>query len=330
MSTTKTQKQRRAYTPLYTEEVQLLTGQKETNIQYCEQSQRVYFQKRWIKKDLKSHIIQTIKKNLIFAKDCEITKVDIDIADVYSKQAIITVSGKKDTLTYHQSYDATYALIPQTSPYVSKLNETYMEGVIQLRNIKDSDCTYIKTQLRDMSQKGLGVTKEKKVQNGYDFTINNKKLASSFMNKMRSHIGGILKKDAKHFSENKQEGKIIYRTNFTLISFLFAKYDIIQFESQYYVVLQIDKTAKIQDLFSKKSRVLTVDEAKTVEIVKPQLAHITRRTPSLHVIHPKTYEEVPIQYATTKEKISQKQKELLVVPVLETVFYTPSLESNNI
>ncbi len=318
--TTKTQKQRRTYIPPQKPEIQLVLGQRETVIQYCSQTGYVFFQNRWTKKQLKNHIQQVLEKSLMLNKDATVTHIEIELhEDIFQKIAVAHVSGKHDSIDIHQAYDITYTLQPQTSPLAKKLNKDYTEGTIQIRNMTESHIHLFEQKLFRLEEKGLFVTKKKKHEFGADYQITHKKLAKSFMHQMHKEFGGTLKIDAKHFSQNEQQGFIIYRTTFTLIGFLFSKHDIIQYHNAYYYVLQIQQTAQLIELYTHEKLSLDAENAKDANQIKPTFVQVTRTSPQLHVIHPTTFQEVPVRLILDK-KIYIKTKKVFVVAINEDVF----------
>ena len=149
----KTESERRENPIVPESEPDILIGQKEVSITYCPETNYVRHQKRWTKKDLQTHILQQIKKSITYNQLFDtITCIHEDVQEGFVE---ITLKGMYDNRELTQTYQLPYSLRKETSPLYAKLQPTYLEGTIQLRDCTDEQEKIFRQKLRDMQEKEL-------------------------------------------------------------------------------------------------------------------------------------------------------------------------------
>jgi NMD protein affecting ribosome stability and mRNA decay len=288
----KSKDERRAKPNLHDSHIQLLSGYEPVSLQYCPDTNLIFTQSRWKKADpahiLEKQIIKAVKiQRGILDPHIEVELPD----DLNDGKAIVHVSAEVNDQLINQSYDIEYHLQPQTSPIAAKATSQYFEGVIHIRNVTESFRPFIKQTLEHAREKGMFVTKETHGDNWMDLQITDQRIARTVGQKLQEQFGGELKVDAKHFSEDKQSGKIIYRSDITMIFFPFTKYALITKADETYVVSQLTKKATLENINKSEKIKITADEASSYDVIKPTTIQITQQKPQLKGIHPQTYQE---------------------------------------
>ena len=288
----KSKDERRAKPELHNTEIQLLEGYEPISLQYCPSTNLIFTQSRWKKIEPGTVLEKQIRKSLKIANQAYEPHIEVELPeDLNDGEAVVHVSALINNKQVNQSYDITYNLQPQTSPIAAKAISQYFEGAIHLRNVKDSFRPMIKQTLENAREKGMFVTKESHGKDWMDLKITDQRVARTVGQKLQEHYGGELKVDAKHFSEDKQSGKIIYRSDITLIFFPFSKYSVVTKSDQTYLVTQLTRKATLLHIRQPEKIKINAEEAASYDEIEPIDIQITQRKPELKGLHPHTFQE---------------------------------------
>lgn len=183
---------------------------KDINLKICYMCMKAKIQNNWgIYGSIEDAVIKASKKN-IKEKGFEIIKVKIpEISEkpglILNEEMIIRFDSNKLVVPYKIEIT--------TCPQCSKINDTYLEGILQLRGCNDKVRDFVLDYVNKNALKGVNINKMKKVKGGEDFVFNNKHHLRRIAELLKKKFKGEMKQSAQHFSEDKNTGKPIYRLN---------------------------------------------------------------------------------------------------------------------
>lgn len=269
---------------------------KEIIIKVCVDCNKYFYKNKWKKyKELNDVIIKITNDSV---KE-EITNITPILEDIPIKPGVQREIGVQINL------DGEISIIPAFIEVTycnvcSKQKGDYFEGVLQLRNIDDNILNYVQHYCKNYS---IFISKEKKVRNGYDLQISDKKKTHNLMSSLQKNFGGSVKINPQVFSQDRQTSKVIYRVNFYYEAPDYKIGDIIKIENKVIHIHKISKTISGIDLKTEKS--ISVDAKKESTLLIKQKTTVSRTHPNIEVLDPETYQSVPVQ---NKKKVSMGEK----------------------
>jgi NMD protein affecting ribosome stability and mRNA decay len=182
----------------------------------------------------------------------------------------------------------------------------YYEGILQLRNPNEQVIDFIISQTDKQAVKGIFITKEVKVRNGFDYYFTSQRFLQGLGKKLVNNFGGIMKTSKKLFTRNKQESKDVYRVNVLFEAPSFLKDDVIVIKNKVVKVKSVRKQVKATDLTTGKDVSFNYKniEAEKLDVKETTVAKVM---PSLEVLDPETYQPVKVENPK-KIKIGKKVK----------------------
>jgi len=169
----------------------------------------------------------------------------------------------------------------------------YYEGILQLRNRKNSSYELVLRFVRDSIEKTgkVFISKEKILKDGIDLYISSNKYLVSLGKKLHISYGAEIKMSKKLFSRNRQTSKEVYRV--TVLARLqdYGAGDIIVKKNSLLMIRNIQRK-KISGIdlatFNRKSISGSPDEILPTENIHNVL--ITKRKPSMEILDPGTFQ----------------------------------------
>lgn len=192
--------------------------------------------------------------------------------------AIVSVGDEE--ITAQVKIEFTYC------PTCSRTTGKYFEGTLQLRTGNNA---IIKETLDSLGDEVSEITEMK---NGLDVTVRNKKKLKSVAEAMSKKYGGELKTSAQLFSRDHLTSKDLYRLNVYFRPLGFGPGDIIRSGDKIVKITKLGKDVTGINLVSGRQASMT---PKGFEVLPKYTTSISRVHPQLEVLHPISYQSVPVQ-----------------------------------
>ncbi len=210
--------------------------------------------------------------------------------------AKIMFNGQEVTLPVRLSY--------MQCDFGQKEKTEYYEGILQLRNSSDAVFNFIDKELKKVAIKGVFITKTVETKSGVDLYMTNKSYLRLLAQKIHAKFGGKITLNAQLFSHNHQTSKDIFRLNVLMELPSFQPGDVIVFfpisarrkdeEKKIVLVKGLGKIIQGIDLITGKSIAFEFKFAKGMEVVKQDKTRVVAVTPEVLILHPETFQAVPI------------------------------------
>ena len=186
----------------------------------------------------------------------------------------------------------------------SKLNGTYFEGDLQLRTENQEIIKFVFDYL------GPEAAEKNRINDGMDIKVINKKRLSTLGDQLQKKFGGILKKSPRLFTRDHLTSKEVYRLNVFFKPYDFLKGDIIVSNKKIYKITKLGKTIIGTELH--KSTTTPID-VKDYETLKKLNTTISKTNPCVEVLHPETYDSIPIKNYDKNQKYNLGEKVKIVL-----------------
>lgn len=174
----------------------------------------------------------------------------------------------------------------------------YFESILQLRNPYgdvDDLIHYVLEKVRDKSQEAVFISKRMKVTNGFDLYLSSNSFAVEVGRELYRAFGGELKISKKTFSQHKLTSRVLYRITVLFRMAPFRVGDVILFDGKPLKVLEVAKKVVAENIENGKLLELHYkDILRSFEVLKPVKAIVSKTMPHLEVIHPETFQSVPV------------------------------------
>ena len=259
---------------------------------FCVRCTRVFFKGKWAEFP---NVEDGVSKAAVASIRAKVKILDFDVPEVKGP-------GMMLSFDIPVSYDGGECLIPvklETTicERCSKQGTKYFEAVIQLRPARDDALTFLRNELRKQEKKGIFTNNETKVAQGIDFEITDQTYAKVLARKLKEQFGARVSKNEKLFSRSSQTSKDIFRLAVKIELPSFTNADMITFGHNHFQVSSVKKTLSVINLQTGQKTSLPIEDSfKTkYEVVQKCTAEITRIRPHLEVLHPETFESVPLE-----------------------------------
>ena len=181
----------------------------------------------------------------------------------------------------------------EACPRCSKANTQYFEGVLQLRSVQDDIRKEVRDELRKHASEGVHLTSEEKAKDGVDLYVTSGRFLRSFVRELQKRYGGEVKLTAKLFSRDKQTGKELFRVR-ALIRFpSFRTGDVISLDGKPVLISSVGEMLHGTDLLAGK-KVGVAYVGKDIPVLLRRETHVVRVRPRPEVLHPESYDPVPL------------------------------------
>lgn len=188
----------------------------------------------------------------------------------------------------------------------------YFEAILQLRNPYgdvDDLIHYVLEKVRDKSQEAVFISKKKKVTNGFDLYLSSNSFAVETGRELYRAFGGEFKVSKKLFSQHKLTSKVLYRVTVLFRAAPFKVSDVILFEGKPLKVTSISKTVDVQNIETGKQLELPYkDILRSFDRLEPVKAIVSKTMPQLEVIHPETFQSIPVLPITKNSRLVPGEK----------------------
>ena len=171
----------------------------------------------------------------------------------------------------------------------------YYESILQLRNPQFKVIELVEHGVKAENQEDIFISKRKKVANGMDFYLSSNSFAISLGRALYDKFGGELKISKKLFSQHRQTSRLLYRMTVLFRMAPFSPDDFILFNSRAFKITNVRKSIFAIDVESLRSVELNYkDVMRNAEKLKLVKVTISKIRPHLEVIHPETFQSVPV------------------------------------
>lgn len=277
----------------------LVRGVKTSMILCCASCERIKIEGSWKDMTLEDAIRRSLQRSLDIADEAAVDEVRFDVPEMVRKPGI------KDEVEIQVGIRGTHAEVDGTIEEnhvvplqyevtlclsCRKRQSEYYEGVLQIRNERAG----VRQAIQDiLHARKAHVTKTVPAESGTDYYISDSRTVKYLAEQLHKEFGGEIKIAAQHFSEDKQAGKILYRTNALIVIPDYRKGDIVARDDIPYRVLGVSDKVKAQNL--QTGETVTFPYKRGSESVLPQIA--AQAITSHEVLHPDTYQPVRVHDA---------------------------------
>lgn len=189
---------------------------------------------------------------------------------------------------------------------------SYFEAILQLRNpygdVEDM-MHYVIQHTKEKYQEGIFISKKKKVTNGFDLYMSSNSFAVEIGRELYHAFGGELKISKKTFSQHKLTSKILYRVTVLFRMAPFKVGDVVLFDGKPLKMLEVAKKVVAENI--ERGKLVEMhykDILRSFEVLKPVKAIVSKIRPQLEVIHPETFQSVPVLPLAKNSKLIPGEK----------------------
>ncbi len=193
----------------------------------------------------------------------------------------------------------------------------YYEAILQLREPDPAVIMAVEDAVKSSAadNREIFISKRKKVTNGWDFYLSLKGFAVELGRALFNKFGGELKITKKLFSQHRQTSKLLYRITVLFRMAPFKPGDIVLLgENAFRITTLTKRFVSGMNLETLRSAELnykeTVRNAEKLEAVR---AVVSKVQPHLEVIHPETFQSVPVLPIAKNPKLVPGVKIFVVV-----------------
>lgn len=198
-----------------------------------------------------------------------------------------------------------------------RLHAKYYEAILQLREPDHSVITFVEDAVKSAvaDNREIFISKRKKLPNGWDFYLSLKGFAVDLGRALFNSFGGELKITKKLFSQHRQTSKLLYRITVLFRMAPFKPGDIVLLGENAFRITTLTKRFVIgMNLETLRSVELDYREAvRNAEKLEMVRAVVSKIQPHLEVIHPETFQSVPVLPITKNPKLVPGVKIFVVV-----------------
>ncbi len=193
-----------------------------------------------------------------------------------------------------------------------KRSSNYYESILQLRG-EDRDIheafQHVLGSIDVKGQEGVFIAKKKRVKNGLDIYLSSNGFAVEVGRELFKKYGGDFVISKKLFSQHKQTSKILYRVT---VLFRFPPFKLgepILVGDDAFKVISIGKKVVLEGIETCRLHEISYRDALR-NFQKPEKAKaiVSKTIPHLEVIHPKSYQSVPVFPINKKSGLSPGEK----------------------
>ena len=189
------------------------------------------------------------------------------------------------------------------------MHGNYFEGILQLRNPNKEILSFITKQIQKNKQI---LAKTEGLKQGFDLYFQNKKFMASLATKIIKEFGGKIKKTATLHTKDNLTSKDLYRQTIFIEFPKFLKQDVIEIETNIYLVKDMRKKLGVFNLIKEKKE--KIDYPKEYKILKKEKTRIISLKP-LKVLNPEDFQPL-----ITKNPLNKKLTENKEVRVITKDF----------
>jgi nonsense-mediated mRNA decay protein 3 len=167
------------------------------------------------------------------------------------------------------------------------MQNSYFEAIIQLR---PDDAKVRRCVEHEVHEANAHIAKAENVKGGLDIYLSSWKTAIAISRVLKANFGGEVQVTRKMFGVQRSTGKTVYRATVLFRLSKHAAGDVVAAGRDVFVITSAG--AKLIGLNLRKGKREEIHGS--IEKLKVVRAHVSRHAPALEVIHPETYQSVPV------------------------------------
>ncbi|MGV8150542.1 MAG: NMD3-related protein [Candidatus Woesearchaeota archaeon] len=286
---------------------------KDIIIKICNSCHSYLHKNKWTKyKDVNTAIHQTaiehIKAKVKIKKISKDAKEKIDSHKAGIKDELVLAIAHKNL-----SFDIPAKLEVTLCTNCSKKGTQFFDSILQLRNCTEEVLAFTRREVAKQHKKGVFINKEVPLEKysikDVDLYLTNQTYAKTLAEKIKNNFGGIIKKNAKHFSLNWQTTKTLYRLNILIQLPTYSKNDVIKIDNHLYKVISMGEKIHVEDLRTKHKT--SIPHKESYDILKPATFQVIKKYPEHEILDPNTYYQARLMNPSKKLEINQKIKAII-------------------
>ncbi len=270
---------------------------KKIKVIQCPKCMRVFLKNRWLKMDFYEAVEYAVLDETRIDDAYSRIKIEVDV--VGAGMAEVAVSGELAGKRVRERHKVRITIEKK----LCNLCASSYEAILQLRgnNDKVEDMqNYVESHLRE----NVRITRIKAVKTGVDIYLNSRRFANSVARALNKAFGGIIRINKKLYSVNHLTSKKVYRTSILFRAFPFSPGDVIKYGRQIFLVKGFGKGVKVINLKTgKKDEIKFSDK---FQVMKKEKTVIARRKPRVEVIHPESFQAVPVSNPALAKKVKEE------------------------
>ena len=194
----------------------------------------------------------------------------------------------------------------------------YYEAIFQLRNPGgnvEEATHFVLEAVRSKNQEGVFISKKKKVANGLDLYLSSNSFAVDTGRQLFRKFGGELKISRKLFSQHRQTSRVLYRMTVLFRMPPFRIGSFILLDGRAFKVTELAKKVVLaEDVETGKPFELQYkDVIRNFENLDTVRVIVSKVRPHLEIIHPTTFQSVPVLPLAKNSKLVPGEKTKVVV-----------------
>lgn len=279
--------------------------------------------------DIKPFDIRLCACGRIFAHNAWVTTNDVEasilkIARDFTKQKVtasldeLLIPDKrrnkghgKVTINFQgEQYPITFPVKLQICDKCARLGTHYFTAKLQLRNPPVEALPFIEEYMKPLADKGVAINNIEDTPYGPDLYMTHKAVARQLAEKLVRKFGGVMNISAQHFSHDHQTSKDLFRLNVLMEFPKFTIGQVVVVQGNVVLVTGLGKSCTGRNLLLDKKAVFVSGEES--EVLKKHKTKITQTHPEIFVMHPITFQSVPVQNKRSSELPADKNVKVVI------------------
>ncbi len=188
----------------------------------------------------------------------------------------------------------------------------YYEAILQLRNPRREIIDFVKS---EAAKKNAKIVKTEKQKNGLDMQLSSRKFALALGKKLADRYGGKLKTSAKLVG--RKNDRNVHRVTVCHEASEYREGDVVNVDNKIVKVKNVGKFLSGVDLVTGKKAKVEI-KGKKINKLEKHRTIISKHKPGLEVIHPVSYQSVPVENTSdtkkTKVSVVVSGKKIYIIP----------------
>ena len=169
---------------------------------------------------------------------------------------------------------------------------TYFEGTLQIRGISALLEEFVETEIQRAENQGVYLSKRVPHKNGYDYFLSSNKFCLQMGQILKKNFGGEMK--ISKTLHTRKGGKDVFRMTVLFTAPMVFKDDIVEHEGGIYKITSTTGKLTAKNLANNKS-IKFDPKIKNFKRLVPYTTTVSKVKPRMEVIHPSTFQSVPVK-----------------------------------
>ena len=173
-----------------------------------------------------------------------------------------------------------------------KKRPTYFEGTLQIRGISALLEEFVETEIQRAENQGVYLSKRVPHKNGYDYFLSSNKFCLQMGQILKKNFGGEMK--ISKTLHTRKGGKDVFRMTVLFTAPMVFKDDIVEHEGGIFKITSTTGKLTAKNLANNKS-IKFDPKIKNFKRLVPYTTTVSKVKPRMEVIHPSTFQSVPVK-----------------------------------